>query len=85
MSGKSVAKLQQEKRKVEGNLHHKSFQGHSFKVVRVLVVELQVVMKDEGGLHVQWHLEPNRCCTCSGTIVRLLGWEVLTCLVRRHD
>ena len=63
MNGKSVAKLQQEKRKVEGNLHHKSFQGHSFKVVRVLVVELQVVMKDEGGLHVQWHLEPNRCCT----------------------
>ena len=44
------------KRKVEGNLHHKSFQGNSFKVVRVLVVELEVVVEDEGGLHVQRHL-----------------------------
>ena len=43
-----------------GNLHHKSFQGHSFKVVRILVVELEVVMEDKGGLHVQRHLQPNR-------------------------
>ena len=56
-----------------GDLHHKSFQGHSFKVVRVLVVELEVVVEDEGGLHVQRHLKPDRGSSCKLSDGRVVG------------
>ena len=41
-------------------LHDESFQGDPFVVVGVIVVELEVVVEDEGGLHVEGHLQPHR-------------------------
>jgi hypothetical protein len=46
-------------------LHDEAFERDSLKVVRVLVVELEVVVEDEGGLHVDRHLQPHRGGSCS--------------------
>ena len=42
-------------------LHDESFQRNSFEIISVFVIELEIVMEYEGGLHIHRHLEPD-CC-----------------------
>lgn len=37
------------------NLHYKALEADSIKPITITVVELEVVMEDEAGLHVGWH------------------------------
>jgi hypothetical protein len=42
------------------NLHNKPLETDSIKPVTITVIELEIVMEDETGLHVGWHGYPHR-------------------------
>jgi hypothetical protein len=63
------------------NLHNKALEADSIKSITITVIELEIVMEDETGLHVRWHGYPHRGCTWihSTSLAGCCGTEQLTC------